>query len=1271
MCSSGQNTTTSSSQPPPQVLNAYSNLTNAAGQLASQPLQQYSGPLVAGFTPQQQQGFQTIQNAQGMAQPFINSGAQMIGAAGQPVTAPGQMTGDQISSLYGMGTGAIGGALNAANTSPSAVSNYMSPYLRQAVGATEAVQNEQDAQQQAALKGNAMSAGAWGGDRSAVAQGILGGQQALANNATISGMENTGYQSAMQQLAQQEALQSQTGLAAGSQLFGLGNTQANMGLGAKEASGWLGENAGSQLAGLGTTSLTDALTGANANLSAGAQQQQLAQEQLNIPYQQFMQQQAYPYQQLGFLGNLVEGTGSLSGGTGTTTSPSASPLSQYGGLALAALALLKRGGRVGLASGGVPDVSVSFIPTGGNSVHGGGPPHAPGAAPSQDSGGQNKAMASGIAALGSGNSSAGNAITQAGWSVFGVPDAGANAASSAAAANADQAGLLNAADAAALDASAAPDAASLIDTIAAFGSGGATKLANGGPPQYAGANQNVQGVYQRYQSLPLEKLQEMAVMMPANSPQGAMVQKAIQQKQILGMGSAPTSLAPSSEITAPQGFASGGAGGKPGAGDPATGHAVAAPTPEQTALIDNDYQRILGRNPEGGDEQFYANALNSGFTPQDIAGFFTASPEYKSKFGNPNMTNTVTPQGNVVPQMQQSMFAPPSASQASPGGGLGNWFNPLPQYQPPGTSTAGGGLSFPAYTTPSKISLANITGSPMQFGMEAGARQDYDEAGSVDEDADPTDDPAKNQAIVADNEAAPVKRGAGMDTGPTLGNTKTAMAPQGNITPQGKGFDYRPSKPSVSMALATAGLAMAAGRSPNALQNIASGAMAGLDEYQRELALDDKPTIDTSTGTVRIYYPSEKKWIDTEMPSEQAQQRQQTDRYQQATLTNQQNTQAETKRHNQAMETTGIGEFKAGTGVDPATGKTVNGAWGTDDDGKPEFHPGMGLGTPAQHSFGMSPVKDANGNQIGVNVLDTTTGKVTFQPGLSGTPAQGAPDMTKTGDDFLGALPSNEANQVKALADGRMAFPTGMALKSPYWQQKLQEVGQYDPTFDAINYNTRAATRKWITAGKGADTATALNTAMGHASVLSDDFDKLNNFGGTATVLNAPINWAQRQAGDARQTNAQEAIQALGSEARKVFAASGGGNLTELEQWEKSFPINGSPAQQKGALQQLVSLFDSRINALGEQYSKGMGKSTDGLSLLSPEARQSYAKLTGRQPAEQTYDETGKPKNNPAPSPGPQIPPAPMDASQRAAGQIYQTPKGPLKWTGTGWMAPQ
>src|SRR6266702_4776415 len=81
----GGNTVTQTSQPPQQYLNAYSNLTDAAFRQAQTPLQQYSGFMVAGFTPQQQQGYQTVQNLQGSYAPYINAAAQEFGQATTPL----------------------------------------------------------------------------------------------------------------------------------------------------------------------------------------------------------------------------------------------------------------------------------------------------------------------------------------------------------------------------------------------------------------------------------------------------------------------------------------------------------------------------------------------------------------------------------------------------------------------------------------------------------------------------------------------------------------------------------------------------------------------------------------------------------------------------------------------------------------------------------------------------------------------------------------------------------------------------------------------------------------------------------------------------------------------------------------------------------------------------------------------------------------------------------------------------------------------------------
>ncbi|NCV08261.1 MAG: tail fiber domain-containing protein [Actinobacteria bacterium] len=168
------------------------------------------------------------------------------------------------------------------------------------------------AQQQAALAqqlyGQALGAG----------QGLLGaGQQAF--------QQGTGFGTAQQGLGQQIFGQglsaSQQAAALGQQGFAqqLAAAQARQGLG----QGLYGMGAGTaqQLAALGTGAQGAALTGAQAQLAAGQAQQQTAQAGLQALYNQFLQQQAYPFQVAQFLGNIAMGTGALSGSTTTQVTP--------------------------------------------------------------------------------------------------------------------------------------------------------------------------------------------------------------------------------------------------------------------------------------------------------------------------------------------------------------------------------------------------------------------------------------------------------------------------------------------------------------------------------------------------------------------------------------------------------------------------------------------------------------------------------------------------------------------------------------------------------------------------------------------------------------------------------------------------------------------------------------------------------------------------------------------------------------------------------------
>jgi hypothetical protein len=260
----GFTNTTTNTTPNPAASAAYSNVLNTAQQVASTPYQPYTGQLVQGFSPDQLQAFQQVQQMQGMAQPYINSA-----------------TNDTNQAVA---------AANPANFNAQSVNQYMSPYQSQVIGATEAQLANTNAQQQSALTGNAIAQGAMGGNRVGVAQAQLGGQQALAENQTIAGLENQGYSQALGEYNQQQA-QNVGALQAGA--YSLGQ--------------------------LGTEAQNAALQGSQALLNTGSLQQQLGQAQLSTNYQQFLNQQAYPFQVASWESGLVNSTGPNMGGTSNTT----------------------------------------------------------------------------------------------------------------------------------------------------------------------------------------------------------------------------------------------------------------------------------------------------------------------------------------------------------------------------------------------------------------------------------------------------------------------------------------------------------------------------------------------------------------------------------------------------------------------------------------------------------------------------------------------------------------------------------------------------------------------------------------------------------------------------------------------------------------------------------------------------------------------------------------------------------------------------------------
>lgn len=238
-------------------------------------------------------------------------------------------------------------------------------------------------------------------------------------------------------------------------------------------------------------------------------------------------------------------------------------------------------------------------------------------------------------------------------------------------------------------------------------------------------------------------------------------------------------------------------------------------------------------------------------------------------------------------------------------------------------------------------------------------------------------------------------------------------------------------------------------------------------------------------------------------------------------------------------------------------------------------------------------------------------------PGAEGT------GSTPTGDDYLKSIPPALATQVKKIANGEMPFPTGMALKTPYWQQMLGAVSQYDPSFDAVNFNARAKTRTDFTSGKSSQNLNAMNTVAGHLQSLSDAADALNNT--KYPWVNTTANFIDNNIGDPRIKKFDATKKAVVDELTRVWRGNGGSE-GDIKTWASTLDASNSPEQLHGVIGQLGELIESKINAMGEQYKQGMGKSGGGIQLITPEARKTLDKLqvrAGNQPTPQATGASG------------------------------------------------
>jgi hypothetical protein len=323
----GQNTSTvqnSNAYIPPWLEQASAGAVQRADALSQQAYNPYTGQTVAGIDPYQQQAYDQTGMMQGMGGAnYVSSidAQQNLARQATPLSAGGiqgntnQLQQGFMGQVYGPSQGLLGNYTSQGPATAQGVAagaqQLMSPYTQSVVDPANQLMQQQLAQNLHTIGAGANQAGAFGGSRQGVQEGIAQSQAALGSEKYLGDLLNNQWNQATG-ISRDVALQAgQQGLASNTALANLlqGGYGANQKLGADIMSSNLSQGlAAAQHLPDTLAARQNAFFGqTNALNQAGTMQQQYQQQLLNAQQGAFAQQQAFPYQQLQTLLGAVSG----------------------------------------------------------------------------------------------------------------------------------------------------------------------------------------------------------------------------------------------------------------------------------------------------------------------------------------------------------------------------------------------------------------------------------------------------------------------------------------------------------------------------------------------------------------------------------------------------------------------------------------------------------------------------------------------------------------------------------------------------------------------------------------------------------------------------------------------------------------------------------------------------------------------------------------------------------------------------------------------------
>lgn len=299
----------------------------AKGEAAADlPFQPFTGQRFAETSPLYQQSFQGLSNLQLPSE--FRAGSQLAALAGLSAGQLGNYAPGRFANFYQTPVEYTPETMKTGLGALGSVQDYMSPYQQNVTDITSREMRRQADIGRQAEQARLAQAGAYGGSR----QAIMESERQRNLQQQMEDINTKGLQSAYDRAQAQRLAESQLGLEAQkgteqSRQYGYGQGMNAAQLGAQyglegarqsEQSRQFGANLGLQslnpmlsaantLGGLGQQQFGAGLQGLQAQMGAGAVQQQLAQQPLDFGYQQFQESVKFPYQQATYMQSLLPG----------------------------------------------------------------------------------------------------------------------------------------------------------------------------------------------------------------------------------------------------------------------------------------------------------------------------------------------------------------------------------------------------------------------------------------------------------------------------------------------------------------------------------------------------------------------------------------------------------------------------------------------------------------------------------------------------------------------------------------------------------------------------------------------------------------------------------------------------------------------------------------------------------------------------------------------------------------------------------------------------